>query len=108
MRDKKLVWLSLLLAVTFSAHASIAGAAAPPALPEGDTGIAAAYPADVNIRSNAHVLFADDFESYTSLSQLTASGNYTNSSQVSGLSFAPPTFFGGAKSQTTPEPATTT
>jgi hypothetical protein len=40
-------------------------------LPQGNTGIAAQYPGDTNIQSNAAVLFADDFESYASAGQLT-------------------------------------
>jgi hypothetical protein len=47
------------------AHAAIA------LLPQGNTGIAAQYPGDVNIRSNPNVLFTDDFESYSFASQLT-------------------------------------
>jgi hypothetical protein len=39
-------------------------------LPSGDTGIAAQYPGDINIQSNPAVIFADDFESYSSSSQL--------------------------------------
>src|SRR5262245_49383132 len=35
-------------------------------LPSGDTGIAARYPGDAGIASDATVIFADDFESYTS------------------------------------------
>src|SRR5690606_13801471 len=42
---------------------------APPALPQGDTGIAASYASDVNIGSDPRVLFFDGFENYTSLSQ---------------------------------------
>ena len=34
-----------------------------PALPEGDTGIAAQYPADAGIEKDAKVVFTDDFES---------------------------------------------
>ncbi|MGR9107221.1 MAG: hypothetical protein ACU843_09855, partial [Gammaproteobacteria bacterium] len=56
--------------------ASTAWAAPPPALPEGNSGIAARYPNDVNIASDAEVLLTDGFESYTSPSQLTSSGNW--------------------------------
>lgn len=38
--------------------------AAPTPLPEGNTGIAALYPNDVGIGSNAAVIFTDDFETY--------------------------------------------
>jgi hypothetical protein len=45
-------------------------AQAPSPLPTGKSGIASKYPGDVNIKSDPAVLFADDFESYTSSSQL--------------------------------------
>ncbi len=44
-------------------------------LPQGNNGIAAKYPRDANIRSNAGVLFTDDFESYSSANQLTNKWN---------------------------------
>ena len=43
-------------------------------LPEGNNGIAARYPGDVNIASDPQVIFADDFESYANASGL--SGNW--------------------------------
>lgn len=43
-------------------------AQAPSPLPSGNSGIASKYPGDANIKSDPAVLFADDFESYTSLS----------------------------------------
>jgi len=59
----------------------------PPAtggLPQGNTGIAAKYKGDVNIASDPAVIFADDFESYSSVSGLTSkwdslyhSGNFS-------------------------------
>lgn len=39
-------------------------------LPEGNTGIAARYPNDMGISADPAVLFADDFEAYSSASQL--------------------------------------
>jgi len=41
-----------------------------PKLPEGDTGIAAHYPGDQGIESDPAVVFADDFESYSSVADL--------------------------------------
>ena len=41
-------------------------------LPEGNTGIAARYPSDLGIGSDPSVIFADDFESYGSASNLGA------------------------------------
>ena len=72
--------------------------AGPPALPVGNTGIAASYPNDAGISANPGVVFADGFESYTSVSQLTSSGNYTNYYQGSNLAFDTSTVFGGTKS----------
>ena len=42
----------------------------PSPLPSGQSGIAAKYPGDVNIKSNPSVIFADDFESYNSTNDL--------------------------------------
>jgi hypothetical protein len=44
-------------------------------LPEGNSGIAARYPGDVGIGSDSAVLFADDFESYSSAAGLTGRWN---------------------------------
>ena len=41
------------------------------ALPEGNSGLAAKYPNDAGIGADSSVIFADDFESYGSASQLT-------------------------------------
>jgi hypothetical protein len=75
----------------------VADSAGPPPLPEGNTGIAAAYANDVGISANPAVVFADGFESYTSASQLTSSGNYNNFYQGSNIAFDTSTFFGGTK-----------
>src|SRR6267142_4721572 len=74
----------------------VAYSAAPP-LPEGNNGIAASYPNDIGISANAAVLFADGFESYTSASQLTSSGNYNNYYQQQNIAFDTSTFLGGVK-----------
>src|SRR5438067_365623 len=42
---------------------------APTTLPQGNNGIAALYPGDVNIQNHPDVLFNDNFESYTSAAQ---------------------------------------
>ena len=78
---------------------------APPALPQG-MGLAAAYPNDSGLAANANVIFVDGFENYTSLSQLTGSGNYTNYYQGSNLAFDTSTFFGGTKALRISMPAT--
>jgi hypothetical protein len=46
-----------------------------PPLPQGNTGIASRYPGDVGIAGDSAVIFADDFESYTSASGLPANWN---------------------------------
>jgi hypothetical protein len=43
-----------------------------PPMPEGNTGIASRYPGDAGIAKDSAVIFADDFESYTSASGLSA------------------------------------
>lgn len=45
-------------------------AQAPTPLPTGNNGIAAGYPNDANIKSDPRVIFADDFESYGSATDL--------------------------------------
>src|SRR5436309_15171710 len=57
-----------------------------PAAAPADTGIAARYPGDKNIASDPAVIFADDFESYTSPSQLTS--KWTSAYQLSNLRIA--------------------
>ncbi len=82
----------------FGAFTSLgAYSAAPPPLPEGNSGVAASYPNDSGIAADARVLFADGFESYTSATQLTSSGHYDNYYQGSNIAFDTSTFFGGAK-----------
>jgi hypothetical protein len=50
-------------------------AASFPPLPTGNTGIASRYPGDSGIGSDPEVVFADDFESYSSVSGLTSRWN---------------------------------
>src|SRR5258708_4383228 len=85
-----------------SAQAQTAGG--PPALPAGNTGIAASFPNDANIQAHANVLFADGFENYTSVSQLTGSGNYNNVFHDVGLDSS--MSFSGAKALRLRVPAT--
>jgi len=75
----------------------LVSAQSPPALPEGNTGIASRYAQDSGIGSDPSVIFFDDFESYTSASQLTSSGKYTNYYQGSNITFDTTTFFAGTK-----------
>ena len=96
-------WMVVLGGALFG---GVADAQAPPPLPAGNTGIAASYPNDAGIAANANVLFADGFESYTSASQLTGSGNYDNYYQGSNIAFDTSTFFGGTKALRMRMPAT--
>lgn len=96
-------------AVLFAAGFSIVvytQSSAPPALPEGNTGIAARYPNDANISSDPNVLFADGFDSYSSPSDLTASGRYDNYYQSSNIAFDTSTVFSGTKALRLRMPAT--
>jgi hypothetical protein len=82
--------------------------AAPPPLPVGNAGIAAAYPNDAGISGHSNVLFADGFDDYTSVSQLTSSGKYNNYYQGSNLALDTLTFFGGTKALRMRMPSTST
>jgi cell division septation protein DedD len=62
---------SAALLIFLFAGYGVANAAPPPPLPEGDNGIASRYPRDANIHYDPAVVFNDDFESYTTASQLT-------------------------------------
>lgn len=79
---------------------------APPKLPEGSAGVAAAYVNDTGITSHPNVLFADGFDTYTSVSQLTGSGNYNNYYQGSNIAIDSSTFFRGTKALRLRMPAT--
>lgn len=79
---------------------------APPALPEGETGLARLYPNDEGIASHPDVLFADGFEGYTSVSQLVSSGNYSGYYQGGNLAIDGSIAFGGSKALRMRMPAT--
>jgi hypothetical protein len=100
---------SLLASVLFSGSAFLSATAnsqVPPPLPEGNSGIAAAYSNDDNIESDPDVLFADDFESYTSLSQLSSSGRYDNYYHSQNFALDTDTKFHGEQSLRMRMPAT--
>lgn len=82
----------------FSLFPSLAPAQAPPALPTGNSGIASRFVNDVNIKSDPHVIFADDFESYTNTNQLW--NNWTNVYQMQYVRLATetPNVFSGRQS----------
>ena len=69
-KTKKLRSLSIVICILFGRFlAPVSGAPVP--LPEGHTGIASKYPGDMNIQNHPAVIFTDNFESYTTASQLT-------------------------------------
>src|SRR5262245_2367596 len=85
-------WKQILLALGWAATTSVSAQS----LPEGNVGIASKYSGDVGIRSDAAVLFAEDFEGYDSASQLTSSGNWVN--YYGNVSIDATNHFAGAKS----------
>jgi len=101
--DYGVAWITLAVGMFVG---TIADAQSPPALPEGNAGIAAAYPYDSGITSHPDVLFADGFEGYTSVSQLTSSRNYDSYYQGSNIALDSSTFFSGSKSLRMRMPAT--
>lgn len=86
----------LVLGAVFLLHAALASAQA---LPQGNTGIASRYANDSGIASDAAVIFADDFESYSSTSGLTSGGRWSNFYQGNNtkISTAAGTFYFGSK-----------
>lgn len=66
-------------------------------LPQGNNGIAASYPRDTNIRSHPAVIFADDFESYTSSSQLWNNWSNVFQQQYTRIATEPGNVFAGTK-----------
>ena len=68
-------------------------------LPTGNMGIASRYPGDAGIASDPDVIFAEDFESYSTVSGLTAAGRWNGLYQVSNarVSTESGNFFGGKK-----------
>jgi hypothetical protein len=93
-RDVRVESIVFLVSTFFSLGAY---SQAPPALPQGNTGIAASYSNDTGISANTAVLFADGFETYTSTSQLTSSGNYSGYFQASNIAIDTSTSSGGTK-----------
>ncbi len=82
--------------VSFSAAIAFLAASATATL--ADVGIAARYPDDKNIASDPAVIFADDFESYTSPSQLTTKWNGAYQLQNIRIATEAGNVFSGSKS----------
>ena len=75
---------------------SVIVSAAVPALPQGN-GLAAQYPNDAGIGSNPAVIFADDFESYSSVSSLTTKWSSVPQSANTSITTTAGNVFAGAK-----------
>ena len=65
------------------------------AMPEGNQGIAAHHPGDVGIASDANVIFADDFESYTKSSDLNNRWDAVYQNQYANITTTAANVFGG-------------
>ena len=74
-------------------------AQAPDPLPTGNNGIAKNYPDDAGIQSDPLVIFADNFESYNSVSGLTANGRWNEAYHTQNIRLATETgnYFSGTK-----------
>lgn len=90
-RVSKLSLVGLAIAATFVSPAR------PETLPEGNSGIAARYPGDAGIASDPAVLFADDFESYTSAAALTTRWNQAYQTTHSRIASESGNFYSGSK-----------
>ncbi len=103
--------MRILVAIVFLLAALGVNAASPavnPPLPTGNTGIASRFPNDANIASDPNVIFADDFESYTSPSNLTSRWNEAYHLQNLNIETAAANVFAGSKSLGLTVPTTTT
>lgn len=81
-----------------SATTQSASTPTPSPLPEGNTGIAALYSLDANIQSHPDVIFADNFESYSTASQLTTRWNQAYQLQYTRIATESGNVFSGTKS----------
>ena len=88
---------ALVLLAAFGANAAGSTLQTAP-LPQGNTGIASRFPNDTNIGSDPDVIFADDFESYTSPSNLTTRWNQAYHLQNLNIETAAANVFRGSKS----------
>ena len=91
-----------------SLSAAIAFLAASATATLADIGIAARYPGDKNIASDPDVILADDFESYTSPSQLTTKWSGSNAVRICGSPPKPGNYYAGGKALEMQLPISTT
>lgn len=66
-------------------------------LPEGNTGLASRYPGDAGIASDPSVVFADDFESYTSPAALTTRWTRVFHTETMRIASEPANVYAGSK-----------
>jgi hypothetical protein len=81
--NKKNYSTIFMIVFTFSSYAQ-----APDPLPTGNNGIAKNYLNDEGIENDASVIYADNFESYTSVSGLTANGRWDEAYHSQNISLA--------------------
>lgn len=83
---------------TASATTQSGGGSTPTPLPTGATGIASRFPGDTNIQSDSNVIFADNFESYTSVGQLSNNWNQVFQTAYTRIATEPNNVYSGGKS----------
>lgn len=96
----KLYYRIIIISVSFIlGNIVITFAQAPDPLPTGNNGIAKNYPDDAGIQSDPLVIFADNFESYNSVSGLTANGRWNEAYHTQNIRLATETgnYFSGTK-----------
>ena len=84
--------------MSFSAVITFLTSSATPTTAPAQIGIAAAYPGDKNIASNAAVIFADDFESYTTPDEAKTKWGNGNGTQRMRIATETANVFSGGKS----------
>jgi hypothetical protein len=102
------VRISSLLLLLSSVCGGMTYAQAPSPLPSGTSGIASKYPGDSNIKSDPNVIFADDFESYSSGSQLWGNWDNVYQQQNVQITTTPANVFAGQRTLEMRVPAQTT
>jgi len=102
------VRVASLLLLLGSLSGGVTHAQAPSPLPSGTNGIAAKYPGDSNIKSDPNVIFADDFESYSSGSQLWGNWDNVYQQQLVQITTNPANVFSGQRSLEMRVPAQST
>ena len=100
--------VSLVILVLIFLPGGVTRAQSPNPLPSGQTGIAAKYPGDSNIKSDPNVIFADDFESYRFELQLWGHWDNIYQQQNVQITTDPANVFSGQRSLQMRVPAQST